>query len=480
MDVGFISHVASGVVGVLWRLAQFRNILLEAIMTEIETSLPIFQGGNERIVRPDDFVRLFADVFDTLLYKQLQLQSRPLTVDRTYTDNRTFWHDALRGLHFQGMRIFLQGFHLTEWMPSAPGRYFTPNAEASRKEAQHYIAYGRAERYLPLGKLRMVLGGVGSVRLGAKAIDSSIVYFLGASSTGISHQGIPVALPESEYRKAIQVIKERGGCSANLVGSLRALPTSMSIIHYDREIPRYCFFAEEVEVIRPSTEAELLTTVAIMFPSRYPTWDDKERDFTKDGYTTRFPKSWSFCSFRPGSAQRSLDAAVDWLRDYAFRYSGMYNPPILADFDEHYQYFDNPVEFSVSRLLRNYVDIERLEAYRDYYHLTINIGELIMGDVFKNITGSTIVSRSIVEKSFNKVRNDFDQDTAMALLRVAEEIIKSGNREVAELFVGFNEELQKPEPKKSVLRSLWDGMIAVLPSLAQLADVGLKISKLFT
>lgn len=126
-------------------------------MTEIEICLPVFRGINDRIVSQNDFVRLLADFFDTLLYEQLQLQSRAFETDYTYTDNSKFWHDSLAGLHFQGTRISLQSFHLTEWIPSAPGRYFTPEASKSRRKAQDYLVPGK--EYLPLGKLRMVLGG---------------------------------------------------------------------------------------------------------------------------------------------------------------------------------------------------------------------------------------------------------------------------------------------------------------------------------
>jgi len=110
------------------------------------------------------------------------------------------------------------------------------------------------------------------------------------------------------------------------------------------------------------------------------------------------------------------------------------------------------------------------------------MGELSMtsgGDIFKNITGSTIVNKSIVEASFNKVRERFDTDTANAIKVVAEEIEKSGNREAAELFESFNEELQKPQPKRSVLRNCWNGIVEVLPMLSELVGVVAKISALF-
>ena len=101
------------------------------------------------------------------------------------------------------------------------------------------------------------------------------------------------------------------------------------------------------------------------------------------------------------------------------------------------------------------------------------------GDSFQDIKDSNIVSRSIVEASFNKVREEFDSDTAKALKIVAAEIEKSGNKEASELFEGFNEELQKPKPKRSVLRNFWNGIVEALPQLASLAEVVVKVSALF-
>ena len=114
--------------------------------------------------------------------------------------------------------------------------------------------------------------------------------------------------------------------------------------------------------------------------------------------------------------------------------------------------------------------------------LEVSRGGLIMnssGDVFENITSSTIVNKSTVERSFNKVKEEFDPAVANALKVIAEEIEKSGNKEAAENFDSFNEELQKPEPKKSVLRALWGGITAALPSILQMTDLVTNISKLF-
>jgi hypothetical protein len=109
----------------------------------------------------------------------------------------------------------------------------------------------------------------------------------------------------------------------------------------------------------------------------------------------------------------------------------------------------------------------------------IHIGDIYNGDVFRNISGSTLVNHSLVEKSFTKVREHYDDEAALAIVRVAEVVANSGNAEAGELFDAFNEELQKPEPKRSVLRNCWDGLVKAIPSLVQAGDLAVNIAKLF-
>jgi len=66
-----------------------------------------------------------------------------------------------------------------------------------------------------------------------------------------------------------------------------------------------------------------------------------------------------------------------------------------------------------------------------------------------------------------------------ALEKIAEHIEKSQSLEAADNFNSFNEELQKTEPKQSVLRTLWGGVTGALPSILQMTDVIDKISRLF-
>lgn len=110
--------------------------------------------------------------------------------------------------------------------------------------------------------------------------------------------------------------------------------------------------------------------------------------------------------------------------------------------------------------------------------MTINLrGKTIrMGDMYSNISGSTIVNRSLVKESFNHVSHQFDLKTADAIRKLAEVMNASGSRTAAELFDEFNREIVKREPRKAILRSLWEGLKRELPAAKDLAEIAAKIA----
>jgi hypothetical protein len=339
-------------------------------MDEIDWSRPDLRGGNRYPDRDSIFKQLI-DVLDSGLYKKLPTQPSQRRVDKTYSDNETFWRGALDKQHFPSMRVRLQDFHLTEWVPSAPARYFTPNAQHSRQEAEHRYLFDRNE-YNPDGKNLMILGGVGSFRLGVRDVNGKDYYFLGASSSGVSHEGIPIALNEHHYYQVIQMIKAFGGSKVTLAGTLRLIPIDLSPVQYSRDIPKYCLVLDEIEDAQPSSSQVLFTTVAITFQG-----DDKYDEWY-----------WSFCTFQPDPLGTGLDKAVKWLKGYVKRYSMMENPPIMADFDEHYSHhFDNPVEFSLVDIANNRINMSRLQDFvRRFGGFNVVIKEVHSMDTY-NVSG---------------------------------------------------------------------------------------------
>jgi hypothetical protein len=441
----------------------------------VEMLHSFFQGGegDGRFLGRYDVRNILADALKTILYEQAYpkaISSRE--VDGSYSDNVSFWKDALSSRQFPSAYVVLDDFHLLEWLPFSPGRYFTRLAIQERKQATRKVSKSRHE-YLPGGKTSMVRGGIGSIRLAERTVRGSIIHFLGASSTGIAHQGIPIALPTAEYRKVIPIIKERGGCKVKLVGSLQTMTENFPSLDFDEDIPRYCLFAEEVTVREASIHNELLTTVAIMFEANEPISQYENAH-----------KSWTFCSFHPGLSKRDeRSQAVEWLLDYAQRYSRR-NPVILTDFDEHHS-FPCRVEFPISDIVRGVVDWKTLCVYKQRYGGTyvekyIEVRHVEGDQIDVHGSDNTIINRSIVQNAFNKIKADYDEETANALKRVEEEITKSGNKEAAENFEAFSEELSRPEPKKSLLKALWKGTLDALPTLAQLSSVVNLVVRLFS
>lgn len=120
------------------------------------------------------------------------------------------------------------------------------------------------------------------------------------------------------------------------------------------------------------------------------------------------------------------------------------------------------------------------------YNLVYNLDENSveadkpMGDIFENIHNATIINKALVENSFNKVKTEQDEETGKALVKAAEFIEKSKDPAAGTLFNNFTEELNKPQPDKSRLKSFWSGIQNALPSIASISESVAKIVSLFT
>lgn len=113
---------------------------------------------------------------------------------------------------------------------------------------------------------------------------------------------------------------------------------------------------------------------------------------------------------------------------------------------------------------------------------SINIGNT-HGDVIGtgvsgsgNIIGKNIINESNLRNALNKTEEEYDNETKEVLAKVAEIIEKSKDPAAGVLFNNFTEELNKPEPDKSKLKSFWSGLEKALPTIAQVAA---KIVPLF-
>ena len=445
---------------------------------QFERAHPNFRGANDKRMCRDDARTIVCDAIDLGLYRSISAEERITPERGRYVENESLWADILAGRVRHGDTVNLVNFQLIEWLPSAPGRYFTSDAARSRNEARRWWDTTNDE-YLPLGKLEMVLGGVGSVRLAPRDIRGGEVCFFGATSNGVSHCGIPLVTPIEVGRKLLKRIEKTGGCTASISGSLWPLPLGASPIKFDRGIPKYFLFAESVTDIG-EPKSNPLVTVAIAFNSSYPNYGPD--DMQTVGSLRLSPrKHWSFASFNPASDRQTLNSAVVWLTNYAKRHGDSGDdtsgPSIVGDFDEVQEHFANSIEFPLAGILAGKFNTEIIQFYAQSLEFSVN-KEVIMGDKFENISNSTIVNRSSVQSALNSQTVSGHPELAEALQKIADLVERSQNVAAGALFNGLAEEIKKPTPQKTIIHQCWDGLVKVVPDVAKLAGAAAAIARL--
>ncbi|WP_340114868.1 hypothetical protein [Maribellus mangrovi] len=353
------------------------------------------KGGIEHIYERDELVNILAEVLESQLYNSVIQNKSSNLPDLRFKTNKEFWDSVIAKRVDESQTLMLNKFHITEWLPSSPGKYHTKIAKEKREWGMKHVArfkdtvFTGYEQYAgnlkykdmtpielaPTGKEGMILGGYGSIRLASKNINNKKTFFLGATSSGISHEGIPLVFEEDVYKELIKYFKGNYGIIADIIGSISILPKEASLIEFDPVIPRYCFYVKDFKFKLISKESEILSSIAISFANPY----------------NPYLKSFSFCSFNPDPKDDNLKIAVEWLNDYAKRYSESDKTIITGDFDEIYEHFSN-VDFKLNDIMNGRISIETLKRYGKDLNITIN--ENVLGDKFQNISGSTIVNRS--------------------------------------------------------------------------------------
>jgi len=359
------------------------------------------KGIQERVGRWD-FAKLLKDYFDIALFSKFNTIGNVKANDKTYQHNSDFWIEALNSRLNPGQIIKLDNFLILEWIPSSPGLYHTMPAISERTQAKrrHYrniAKQGNTEidpeliELRPGDKRSMVNGGIGSLRLGPKQMDGRLKYVMGASSNGLSHAGIIVLLEQEDYFKVIEEINKGINPRVNLIGRLMIVPKDQSLINieYHSDVPRFYLEVEKLSITKDSKPDEGLVSVAITF--------SKEEEIKASNAF-----SYSFCQFVPSMTNRKMEDVIDWLRNYAVKYSKSDSPIIVGDFDEYYSHFEK-VRFPISEIANGMVSVENLHKFRDLFEFNINTN--IMGD--KNIFKKSQIGA--VGSKAKAIKNNFQQ-----------------------------------------------------------------------
>jgi hypothetical protein len=72
-----------------------------------------------------------------------------------------------------------------------------------------------------------------------------------------------------------------------------------------------------------------------------------------------------------------------------------------------------------------------------------------------------------------------NEELASALKYIAEIVAGQANPAAGEVFDAFNEELAKPKPRKQVLKTLWENLTRLIPTILAAGEVVARVTKLF-
>jgi len=378
------------------------------------------QFDDAALRQPRHFMTLMDHQLDRLVHEQASKaflnvpsgDSQALTENRDdqrhFYSNNDIW-EAIIGMGFKSptARISLDSFFLFEWFPRVPGLYHTEDGKWARMEAQQNIELeGGVRVYNPYGKMSMLDGGIGTLRLKPVSIDGQDIYLMSASSDGFPDHGFPIGLPELLYGDLIDEILERGCVARSIFGRLRYLPERFSSMYRDyRNIPEVYLLVDSIE--RPSHQRrrsmeEFGARVAVSFSSSY------------EGMPKIYAAYVTFDPGVPGSFERSLD----WLEnDYVHN---KYRGQVITDFDEQKGHFAS-APFSLRKIMSlnlrldevsNTAGIDRYYAQRILSvqdEIRIYIGEINVNTF--NISGGTqgAVGPNARADNFNQYSGMIDQ-----------------------------------------------------------------------
>ena len=344
------------------------------------------------------------------------------------------------------MSLSLKRFFLFEWFPRAPGLYFTDEGKFARTMAQqyrrrvpvprqfgtHYLDATRKDRefldiYDPHGKIAMLKGGVGCIRLRPKLLDGGMALFFFASSTGVADEGFPVAISNQLYQRYIDRVIETGALRCTLRGKLQFPPEpSVELYREYRGVPQLYLLVEELILDDDQSRENLLVSAGISFLSSF---EGAERMYA------------SYATFEAG-VRGSVEEVVDWLQEVYVQ--GLYSGRVITDFDEQMTHFANAT-FSLRNIMMDKrVDQGQAQMVVQKLHLdpgasdrlfaglakvqTIQIGRLVMeGNKTVNIgNGATISAPVVIADSIQERCNVLHQsETSPELKSLLDRLLKA-------------------------------------------------------
>jgi hypothetical protein len=101
------------------------------------------------------------------------------------------------------------------------------------------------------------------------------------------------------------------------------------------------------------------------------------------------------------------------------------------------------------------------------------------GDIFSNVSDSTIVNRSKVIDSFNTINGRDGEEAAKAMVDLAGTVTAIESPAAEALFEAFRREATKPDRNHSVIKKLWVAITPLIEATGKVAELGAKLSPLW-
>ncbi len=339
-----------------------------------------FRGDGKRVV--EQLYRRCKEYFKRQIalaaYPLFHCHTTPMTdLTATFSDNREVWKQFNEEHLYDTHRVKLEYFHLFEWFPQSPGIFHTNEGETKRRWAMDFWRDQPGKKgYFELsGKLLMLEGGIGAVRLRPRKFQGDEYYFMTASSNDICHEGFPVVLPRRFYSGVKECINKYGAAPATISGEMRYIPAD--IFGTRRDIPSLYLHVDDVQLLaRPRSEiTRFWVSAAVVFTRLY------------DYYAT-------YATFDPASTE-SIENACVWMQDFYIK--ELHQGQVLTDFDEIKPRFPDAV-FALPKVMNGKLDPRQTQRVSGFSGEQITIinnhiqgdyiaGNITVGDIYgSNIT----------------------------------------------------------------------------------------------
>ena len=310
----------------------------------------------------DGLVEVINQQTDLIHLPMVDSHTTPATdLSHRATSNAEVWQLFVEEQLYDTRRVTLEHFHLFEWFPNAPGLFHTPEGYQHREVASRYMepTPDGSTVFNPVGKLTMLKGGIGAVRLRPREIAGEPHYFMTASSSGVCHEGFPVLIPRRFYGPLKARILDEGAVPVTVSGEMRYVPEdAVSFFPEQRRVPLLYLHVDELRVLsRPRSDVTAyLINVVVSFAGEF--------EGVEGSYAT-------FAAFDP-ARRLSLSDAISWLqRIYV---GAMHGGTVITDFDEVRPRFRRAV-FGLPSLMAGNVDRAQVRELLAAHGFSLNAGD---------------------------------------------------------------------------------------------------------